>query len=549
MEKRFFLALLLTGAVVVLTPMVFPRPKSSAPVTVADSTGPLAVPPVLMSAAPAKTAPASSAGVILAAPLPQAAETLVVRTALSAYTFSALGAAPLQVQADSYPALNGAKGRVTLRHGREPLLRFRVVTTGDTIPLDQMVFTGTKSVAPDGSPAVDFSAARGAISATIGYRFTPDNYLAMASVQLTGITGPAFLLVDLPTGFDTQEADSLDDIRHLSYAVKPQTQGARGIPFAKLDEGESRLEPGPLSWAVAKNKYFLVGMLVPAGGKPFAEAHIVGGPRTRKLATRGAATVVMALDDNGKAAFELYTGPQSWERLHKIGREFETANPYGGFMQPVVQPFATIVMRVLLWMKKTVRLDYGFVLVIFGVVVRLLLWPLNQSAMRTSIKMQRIQPELQDIQGKYKSDPQKQQAEIMRVYKEHGMSPFSAFSGCLPMLIPMPVLFALFFVFQNTIEFRGVPFLWLRDISMHDPLYVLPLLMGASAFALSWIGMRNSPPNPQAKMMSYIFPVMMTFIFLNQAAGLNLYYAVQNLAALPQQWLIANERARSQKKS
>ena len=117
------------------------------------------------------------------------------------------------------------------------------------------------------------------------------------------------------------------------------------------------------------------------------------------------------------------------------------------------------------------------------------------------------------------------------------------------MLIPMPVLFALFFVFQNTIEFRGVPFLWLRDISMHDPLYVLPLLMGASAFALSWIGMRNSPPNPQAKMMSYIFPVMMTFIFLNQAAGLNLYYAVQNLAALPQQWLIANERARSQKKS
>ena len=517
--------------------------------TVADSTAPLAVPSAVRSAAPAKTTPASKAGIAVAAPLTQAVETLLVRTALSAYTFSALGAAPLQVEADSYPALNGTKGPVTLRHGREPLLRFRVVTTGDTIPLDQMVFAGTKSVAPDGSPAVDFIATRGAISAAISYRFAPDNYLAMASVQLTGIAGPGFLLVDLPTGFDTQEADSLDDIRHLAYAVKPQTQGARGIPFTKLDEGESRLEPGPLSWAVAKNKYFLVGMLVPLGGKPFAEAHVVGGARTRKLATRGTATVVMALDNNGKAAFELYTGPQSWERLHKIGREFETANPYGGFMQPVVQPFATIVMRVLLWMKKTVRLDYGFVLVIFGVVVRLLLWPLNQSAMRTSIKMQRIQPELQEIQGKYKSDPQKQQAEIMRVYKEHGMSPFSAFSGCLPMLIPMPVLFALFFVFQNTIEFRGVPFLWLRDISMHDPLYVLPLLMGASAFALSWIGMRNSPPNPQAKMMSYIFPVMMTFIFLNQAAGLNLYYAVQNLAALPQQWLIANERARSQKKS
>ena len=548
MEKRFFLALLLTGAVVVVTPIVFPRPKSSVSLTVGDSTAPATVHPAATAAAPANTSPHGKGEETTVTPPSQATETVVVGTALSAYTFNTLGATPLQVQADSYPAFNGTNGRVTLRHGGEPLLRLRVVTAADTIRLDQMVFAAARGRAPDGSPTAIFTATRGVVSATIGYGLATDNYLATASVRLTGLSSPAFLLVDLPTGFDSQEADSLDDIRHLSYAVKPQAQGARGIPFTKLDEGESRLEPGPLTWAVAKNKYFLVGLLVPAGGKPFAEAHVIGGARTRKLATRGTATVVMPLD-SGKATFEVYAGPQSWERLHKLGREFETANPYGGFMQPVVQPFATIVMRVLLWMKKTVRLDYGFVLVIFGVVVRLLLWPLNQSAMRTSIKMQRIQPELQAIQGKFKSDPQKQQAEIMRVYKEHGMSPFSAFSGCLPMLIPMPVLFALFFVFQNTIEFRGVPFLWLHDISMHDPLYVLPLLMGASAFALSWIGMRNSPPNPQAKMMSYIFPVMMTFIFLNQAAGLNLYYAVQNLAALPQQWLIANERARSQKKS
>ena len=75
--------------------------------------------------------------------------------------------------------------------------------------------------------------------------------------------------------------------------------------------------------------------------------------------------------------------------------------------------------------------------------------------------MSRLQPELSEIQKRYKADPQRMQAEIMRVYKEHGMSPFSSLSGCLPMLLPMPILFALFFVFQNTIEFRGVPFLWL----------------------------------------------------------------------------------------
>jgi len=185
------------------------------------------------------------------------------------------------------------------------------------------------------------------------------------------------------------------------------------------------------------------------------------------------------------------------------------------------------------------------VLVIFGIMVRLVLWPLNQTAMRTNIKMQRIQPELADIQKRYKSDPAKMQGEIMRVYKEHGMSPFSALSGCLPMLLPMPVLFALFFVFGNTIEFRGVPFLWLHDISLKDPFYILPLLMGASMFLLSWIGLKNAPPNPQAKMMTYVFPLMMTFLLVNFASGLNLYYTVQNLASLPQQWMIANERKKA----
>ena len=88
--------------------------------------------------------------------------------------------------------------------------------------------------------------------------------------------------------------------------------------------------------------------------------------------------------------------------------------------------------------------------------------------------MSRLQPELSEIQKRHKSDPQRMQSEIMRVYREHGMSPFSSLSGCLPMLLPMPILFALFFVFQNTIEFRGVPFLWLADISLKDPLYIVP---------------------------------------------------------------------------
>jgi YidC/Oxa1 family membrane protein insertase len=196
-------------------------------------------------------------------------------------------------------------------------------------------------------------------------------------------------------------------------------------------------------------------------------------------------------------------------------------------------------------MKATLGLSYGWILVIFGIAVRIILWPLNQRAMRSSIALQRLQPELQAIQTKHKGDPQKLQAEMMRVYKEHGMSPFSSLSGCLPMLIPLPVFFALFFVFQNTIEFRGVSFLWLPDISIKDPFYVLPILVAVTAMALSWIGMRGVKANEQQRLLMYMMPAMMLIIFLNMASGLNLYYLVQNLASLPQQWLIARERGQA----
>lgn len=493
--------------------------------------------------------PPSGAGRIAesAAPVPGvAAETVSVGTALGSYAFSTLGAAPFAVQLDSYPALNGKRGPVILKHGRESLLRYRVVSGGDTVALDRTSFAHSSGTAADGSPTLTFVGTSSKVRATIAYAFTRDNYLASARVTVEGTTEPAWLLVDLPTGMDTQEADSSEDILNLAYSVKPVTQSAKGVPFGKLDEGEKKLEPGPLSWAVMKSKYFLVGVLVPKNGKPFTEADLEGGVRTGKRATRGIATLVMPID-RGAVAFEIYAGPLSWQRLLKVGRDFETANPTGGFFQPVVQPFATIVMRMLLGLKKAVNLNYGWVIVIFGVAIRLIMWPLNQSAMRSAMRMQRIQPELQEVQTRYKNDAQKQQAEIMRVYKEHGMSPFSAFTGCLPALIPMPVLMALFYVFRTTIEFRGVPFLWLHDISLHDPLYALPLAMGASMYLMSWISLRNAPPNPQAKMMSYIFPVFLTVALASSAAGLSLYYTVQNLAAIPQQWLIANERAKAAK--
>lgn len=549
MDKRLFLAFTLSGLVIVATPYLFPRPKPSpAPTQTPMVAAPQATTPTTAPTTATRGAPTAEVG---AAVSPTSArtslvpvETVTVQTALAHTRFSTAGAAPIDVELQNFETLAGAKGAVRIHQHNEPLLRYRLLAGRDTTDLSQLIFSVRRSTKTTGDQEVVFTGNSGATQMVLRYDVEPKNYLAQVTASVTGVRGPAFLLVDLPTGFVSQEGDTLGDINSLAYAVKPEKGSAQGIPFRKLDPGEQRLEAGPMYWAIAKNKYFLVGMLAPEKAPTIAEVNFVGGARTSKMATRGQATAVLPITADGTTQFALYVGPQEWERMRALGRDFENANPYGGFLQGIVQPFATIVMRALLWMKRTTQLNYGWVLVIFGVAIRLLMWPLNQKAMRASLKLQVLQPELQAVQAKYKSDPQKQQQEIMKLYSDHGMSPLSPLLGCLPMLLPMPILFALFFVFQNTIEFRGVSFMWLPDISLKDPLYVLPLLMGGSMYLLSWLGMRNTPPNPQAKMMAYLMPAMMTFFLINFASGLNLYYTVQNLAALPQQWLIANEKAK-----
>jgi YidC/Oxa1 family membrane protein insertase len=272
----------------------------------------------------------------------------------------------------------------------------------------------------------------------------------------------------------------------------------------------------------------------------FGGAVAIGGAKEGRYATQAQVAASLAAPA-GKFRFAMYVGPQEYRRLARLGHDLEDINPYGWILRPVIRPFAILIVQILLWMHDVMNLAYGWVLILFGLAVRVLLWPLNQRAMRSSVAMQAIQPEIKALQDRYKNDPQKVQQELFKLYKQHGVNPLG---GCLPMLLPMPVLFALFFVFANTIEFRGVPFLWLPDLSRADPLYIIPLVMGLSMYGVSKIGQIGLPPNPQTKMMLYIMPVMFTVLFLNFSSGLNLYYAVSNVASIPQQWLIARERLR-----
>jgi YidC/Oxa1 family membrane protein insertase len=562
MDKRFIIALLLTSLVVIVTPVLFPTPKPGLPRSstsgdttsrsrntspVHDTTA-IAPRPAVTEALPTQAltqsdsqnsrAPTS----VLAAAF--RAETTIVQAGNADFHFTNLGAQFLTARLHQFRSYRPGKEVIALRGEADPLIKYRLIdASGDSVVLESVVFERSNEQTASGENLRYRATTRVGV-VEISYTPIPNSYMVRTAVRVDQQNQPLTLFVSLPGGLRSEEADTLDDREHLAFAVKTRRDDARRVQFKDLDPGETDTTVGPIVWAASKNKYFLTALLAPTDKDAFTGAVMTGGPRVAKAATRADIRVARVIPPGQTVTFEVYAGPQEWRRLNAMGRDFENVNPYGGFMQGLIQPFATIVMRVLLWMRETFKISYGWVLVVFGLLVRIITWPLNQSAMKTSLRMQRIQPQLAVVQQKYKNNPEKQREEIMQVYREHGMTPFSPLMGCLPMLLPMPVLFALFFVFQNTIEFRGVPFLWLPDISLHDPLYIIPIVMGLSMYALSWIGMRNAPPNPQAKMMGYILPVMMTVLFWRFASGLNLYYTVQNIAALPQQWLIARDRGK-----
>lgn len=548
--RRVALAVILMAAVLIVTPLLFPTPPAPPRVVGKDSSATVAAvrAPAAGAALPGMAAvadPAQAAADSAAAAIP--VDTATVSTPLAVFRTTNAGAALIGAELLKYQQLTdggrGRSGTVELALRKDPLLRYRLVVPGDTIALQGVRFRRAEDPGTTGQ-VVRYEAMVRGRALSITYRFLPDSYRVNVAAAVEGAPARSYLVVSLPSAFRSSEADTTEDHNHLAYAYKVERKGAEGVAFRSLDPGERKLDKGPITWAVAKNKYFLVGVLSPNGAPGFAEVGFTGGVRTGKEVTRGEGQVVMPLAKGG-VSFEVYAGPQEFMRLAAMGREFETANPYGGWMQGMIQPFATIVIRLLLWMKGALGLPYGWLLVIFGVLVRVVLWPLNQKAMRSQMQLQRIQPEVAAVQAKYKNDPQKLQSEMMRVYREHGMSPFSSLSGCLPMLIPMPVFIALFFVFQNTIEFRGVPFLWFPDISVKDPYYIIPVLVALTTMLTSWISMRGIQSNEQQKMMMYLMPGIMLVFFLNMAAGLNLYYFIQNVASLPQQWLIANERRKA----
>jgi YidC/Oxa1 family membrane protein insertase len=548
---RFLLAIILMIAVMVVTNILFPpvrrtaqdQPGDASTLVVQQEQIPEVRVPPTVDVGTAGTPDGTAATELEPAPLLAVEDTIFVSSALYRYGFSTAGGALAVAQLLRFEshAIEGAVVDLAA-HGGPALLAHRVRIGNRIVGLRDLTFRAEPAeglmLEPGSGPQTLRLIHEGAdgFGVEFSLTFDPDDYLVHVRAQIRGASVIPQLLLDLGPTLPIHEHNPAEDERALAYVVNAAATPINSVRLNKV--GPERIENGPLLWFALKNKYFVAAVLQAGqGAMPFSS--MIARDEPGDFAANLSGTLLPAPD--GQFAYLLYVGPQESQRLGAIG--LQHVNPYGWrLFRPILRPLGDGITWLLVRMHEGLNIGYGWVLILFGVLIRIAMWPLNAKAMRSQLKNMEIQPRLKEIQARYKNEPDKLQKEMLRLYKEEGFNPVG---GCVPMLIPFPLLITLFFVFQSTIEFRGVEFLWLPDLSRADPLYILPVLLGASMFLLQWISMRSATEvPPQMKFMMYFMPIFMVIIFLNFASGLNLYYASMNFASLPQQLQIMQERKR-----
>lgn len=325
--------------------------------------------------------------------------------------------------------------------------------------------------------------------------------------------------------------DQKGDKRFVSY-IKAVSQIDNKISKVGLKNAiKGELLYGNVDWTVVKSKYFMLAT-IPDRRVKLREISIFAGNNSLKQISRVEVSRIK-IDHN----FNFYFGPVDYDNLKAIG--LEKSMSFG-----MIPPISKLILKLLMFLYKLVP-NYGFSIIILSIVLKLLFSPLTHKSTQSTQKMQHVQPLIKEIQAKYKNNPQKAQKEIMALYKEHGVSPLG---GCLPLLLQMPVFFALYPVLQSTIDLRHANFiLWIKDLSIPDPYYILPIIMGISMFLQQKLMSAKTLPNMDdkqkaqlqtQKIMMYGMPIFLVFIFKSLPAGLVLYWLSYNLLSIGEQILI-----------
>ena len=307
--------------------------------------------------------------------------------------------------------------------------------------------------------------------------------------------------------------------------------GRAGDKTERFDGKEAlKILAGPPRW-MGLDQQFFVSALMPQSAE--------GSGFFAKLPTAGEslAGLRIPVDRAARATFQLYAGPKQLDLLRAYGRDLETAVDYG----PVSNYFAFFA-RILLWvMQKFYSLvhNWGAAIILLTLLVKALLYPLTVKSMMSMQQMKKLQPKVDALKARLGDDKEKMNQEVMKLYQEHKVNPLG---GCLPLLLQMPVWLALYATLQTSVELYRQPFLWVKDLTAFDPLYILPVTMGASSFIMQKLSPQPAD-NAQAKMLLYFMPAFFTFIMLKLPAGLTLYILVNNLLSIAQQqWIMRKDR-------
>jgi YidC/Oxa1 family membrane protein insertase len=285
---------------------------------------------------------------------------------------------------------------------------------------------------------------------------------------------------------------------------------------------EQQTTDGTIAFSGVRTKYFVAAIVPDSGRAVSVKQGLIAG--TEQITTTLALPAAHATADR----FRVYIGPISHAMLKAAHPSLERVADTG---YRWLQPISRGILWLLLALHTAVA-NYGLVIIIFSVLMKLVFFPLTYQGLKSMRHMQQIQPMLKKIQDQWKNDPGRTNQETMALYKKHGVNPFA---GCLPFVIQMPIFFALYSVLANTIELRQANFaFWITDLAVKDPYYVLCILMGIAMF----FQQRMNPVDPKMKAMTYMMPAMMVFIFASLPAGLNLYWLINNILSIGEQYVI-----------
>jgi YidC/Oxa1 family membrane protein insertase len=335
----------------------------------------------------------------------------------------------------------------------------------------------------------------------------------------------------------------------FEYSIKADKKIIRKGNTLNFNDKWNKEESGSFNWTAFRDRYFVT---IVSTKEPFTKYTVKSlGEKELLLATQFPSKVINQ-GDTESYNFDIFAGPQQLDVLKEAGNDFEKIMVFSNWAW--LDAIAKGIYWLLGFLHKIIP-SWGICIILISLIVYGAMYPLTLKSMLSMRRMQVLQPKMAELREKYKKNPEKLNKEIMELYKQHQVNPMS---GCLPLLFQMPIFVGLYQVLWRSIYFRGEGFLWIKDLSMPDQLFklpftvpflgdyfnILPILMTGIMFVqqkMTMKSMAGGDPEQvmQQKMMATIFPVFLGFIFYNFASGLNLYFVVFYVLSTVSQWHIA----------